>query len=269
MSDDATEGSDFLEQVYNLASQDDTDSYYSRWAATYDDELTRQGYRTPSRCADALRDFVALDAPVLDIGCGTGLSGSAFAAVGFTNLTGTDVNAEMLAVADAAGIYRASWVTDLDDPFPFSVGTYAAIAAVGVIGVGAAPASVLTSSSRTTTTHSRSPSTCRCSTMHSPTALPSRSSPSAASTSKGSAVLPPCTYSVAADKKSRRDMWALSALSGDRTRVSDALGCIWWQIALTPGSCLGPALNATSRRPACPARDAVIVAARSWSTPTT
>jgi predicted TPR repeat methyltransferase len=145
MSNGATEGSDFLDQVYNLASQDDTDSYYSRWAATYDDELTRQGYRTPSRCAEALRDFVALDAHVLDIGCGTGLSGSAFAAVGFTNLTGTDVNAEMLAVADAAGIYRASWVTDLDDPFPFSVGTYAAIAAVGVIGVGAAPASVLTS----------------------------------------------------------------------------------------------------------------------------
>jgi predicted TPR repeat methyltransferase len=145
MSNGATEGSDFLDQVYNLASQDETDSYYSRWAATYDDELTRQGYRTPSRCADALRDFVALDSPVLDIGCGTGLSGSAFAAVGFTNLTGTDVNAEMLAVADAAGIYRASWVTDLDDPFPFSVGTYAAIAAVGVIGVGAAPASVLTS----------------------------------------------------------------------------------------------------------------------------
>jgi predicted TPR repeat methyltransferase len=141
--DGVSDENEFLRQVYDLASQEDTDDYYSRWAATYDDELTREGYRTPSRCADALRRFIALDAPVLDIGCGTGWSGAAFAAVGFTDLTGTDVNAEMLAVADTAGIYRSSWVTDLDDPFPFTPDTYSAIAAVGVIGVGAAPASLL------------------------------------------------------------------------------------------------------------------------------
>jgi predicted TPR repeat methyltransferase len=143
--DDLTDegASEFLRNVYDLSTQADTDEYYTEWAATYSDELTRQGYRTPGRCADALRRFIALDAPVLDIGCGTGLSGTAFATVGFTDLSGTDVNAEMLAVAEAAGVYRATWVTDLDNPFPFTLGTYAVIAAVGVIGVGAAPASLL------------------------------------------------------------------------------------------------------------------------------
>ena len=144
MSPGPAEDGEFLRQVYDLVTQDDTDAYYSRWAASYDEELTRQGYRTPKRCSDALRRFVAPDAPVLDVGCGTGLSGRALADAGFTNLTGSDVNAEMLAMAEKAGIYRDSWVTDVDNPFPFSPGTYAAIAAVGVIGVGAAPASLLT-----------------------------------------------------------------------------------------------------------------------------
>lgn len=134
---------EFLRNVYDLSTQADTDEYYAEWAGTYDAELTQQGYQTPGRCADALRRFVALDAPVLDIGCGTGLSGTAFASAGFTNLTGTDVNAAMLAIAEAADVYRTTWVTDIDDPFPFPPGTYAAIAAVGVIGVGAAPASLL------------------------------------------------------------------------------------------------------------------------------
>jgi predicted TPR repeat methyltransferase len=140
---DPTGRTEYLRNVYNLATQADTDEYYTQWAASYDDELTRQGYQTPRRCAEALRRFVEPDAAVLDIGCGTGLSGAALASAGLTDLVGTDVNAKMLDVARAAGIYRRTWVTDIDDPFPFPRGAYDAIAAVGVIGVGAAPASLL------------------------------------------------------------------------------------------------------------------------------
>lgn len=134
---------EFLRQVYDLETQADTDAYYSAWAATYDDELTRQGYRAPQRCAEALAQFVRSDAAVLDIGCGTGLSGAALAAAGFSDVSGTDINAEMLAVAQRAGIYRDTWLTDLTAPFPFEPGTYAAVAAIGVIGVGAGPPSLL------------------------------------------------------------------------------------------------------------------------------
>jgi predicted TPR repeat methyltransferase len=142
-NDSTNSAGNYLQNVYDLATQADTDAYYTRWAASYDDELTRQGYQTPQRCADALRRFIASDAAVVDIGCGTGLSGAALAAAGFTNLAGTDVNVEMLDVARVAGIYRDTWVTDIENPFPFALGTYDAIAAVGVIGVGAAPASLL------------------------------------------------------------------------------------------------------------------------------
>lgn len=134
---------EFLRQVYELETQADTDAYYSAWATTYDDELTRQGYRAPRRCAEALAQFVPSGAPVLDIGCGTGMSGAALAAAGFTDVSGTDINAQMLAVAQRGEIYRQTWVTDLAAPFPFEPGTYAALAAIGVIGVGAGPASLL------------------------------------------------------------------------------------------------------------------------------
>lgn len=134
---------EFLQQVYALETQQDTDAYYSAWAATYDEELTRQGYRAPQRCAEALAQFVSADAPILDLGCGTGLSGVALATAGFTDISGTDINADMLAVAQRAGIYRETWVTDVASPFPFEMGTYAAVAAIGVIGVGAGPASIL------------------------------------------------------------------------------------------------------------------------------
>lgn len=133
----------FLRRVYELESQEETDAYYSTWAATYDAELTAQGYRTPGRCAAALARFVDGTAPILDVGCGTGLSGKALAAEGFINITGHDVNEEMLAHARRTGVYREVGVTDVTDPFPFTPGTYEALAAVGVIGVGAAPLSLL------------------------------------------------------------------------------------------------------------------------------
>jgi predicted TPR repeat methyltransferase len=134
----------FLERVYDLASQRETDSFYSDWAPTYNRELTSNGYRTPQRCAEALAQFVAQDRPVLDIGCGTGLSGVALSAVGFTDISGQDVNPEMVGVARQLDLYRELRVVDVNDAFPFVPGTYDALAAVGVIGAGAAPASLLT-----------------------------------------------------------------------------------------------------------------------------
>jgi predicted TPR repeat methyltransferase len=137
---------EFLRGVYDLDSQDATNDYYTAWAATYDEELTRQGYRSPQRCAEALARFVEPDAPILDVGCGTGLSGVALRTAGFSDVSGQEINDEMLALAIEAGVYRTTWIADPADPFPFEAGTFAALAAIGVIGIGAAPASLLTES---------------------------------------------------------------------------------------------------------------------------
>jgi predicted TPR repeat methyltransferase len=135
---------DHLKRVYGLDSQDATNAYYDDWAATYDAELIDAGYVTPERCAAALKRFMPdLSQPLLDVGCGTGLSGLAFSNHGFTTIDGSDVSGGMLDVARGRGVYRNVAHADPDDPFPFPQGTYAALAAVGVVGAGAAPPSVL------------------------------------------------------------------------------------------------------------------------------
>lgn len=135
----------FLDKIYDAPmTADDTRDLYNEWAQSYDAEVGENGYVTPRRCAAALAEvFPDLSAPVLDFGCGTGLSGKAFRAAGFSVVDGMDPAPEMLAEAEAKGIYRTLTLIDPDAALPFEPGTYAAIAAVGVIGAGAAPAETL------------------------------------------------------------------------------------------------------------------------------
>jgi len=135
---------DHLKRAYGLKTVEETQAFYSDWAATYDAEVLENGYLTPARCAEALaRHASSRDIALLDMGCGTGLSGASFKAAGFTQITGSEVNPDMLAVARARGVYTHLMLAEHANPFPFAQGTYDAIAAVGVIGAGAAPLSVL------------------------------------------------------------------------------------------------------------------------------
>ncbi len=131
-------------RAYDLQDRDATIEFYDDWADTYDAELIENGYVTPDRCAAALAKHAqSFDIAVLDIGCGTGISGKALRQAGFTNLTGADVSDNMLKKAINDGVYGDSWLMDPNDPFPFANGTYDAITAIGVIGNGAAPVEVL------------------------------------------------------------------------------------------------------------------------------
>jgi predicted TPR repeat methyltransferase len=133
----------FLDSVYDLNTSGDVEEFYDDWAATYDAEVTDNGYLTPSRCADALWKFLPEpDTKILDVGCGTGLSGEALTKVGYTNIDGIDPSAEMLAVAKRKGVYKQAIHMQGDD-MDIAPGHYDVIACIGVIGVGAAPVSLL------------------------------------------------------------------------------------------------------------------------------
>ena len=134
----------FLDRAYDLPDRRATAAFYGDWARSYDAEIAENGYATPARCAAALAAHAAdRDAPVLDIGCGTGLSGLALAAAGFCTIDGTDLSTEMLIRADARGIYRRLFRGDLADPLPVGAGIYANAAAVGVVSPGHAPPETL------------------------------------------------------------------------------------------------------------------------------
>lgn len=134
----------FLKQVYGVSSQEETDRLYAKWAASYDAEVAENGYATPARCAAAL--WKARPDPrtaVLDYGCGTGLSGLALRQAGFEKIDGTDPSPEMLDGAREKEVYRNLTQLDLSAKEPVQKGRYSIIAAIGVIGVGAAPVSAL------------------------------------------------------------------------------------------------------------------------------
>ena len=131
----------FLDRAYDLDDAEKTRAFYEEWAATYEAETLANGYVTPGRCAAALAACAtAKSAPLLDLGCGTGLSGLAFRDAGFTCIDGSDFSEEMLACARTKqGVYRALVTSDLNDPLPGAPGEYANIAAVGVFSPGHAP----------------------------------------------------------------------------------------------------------------------------------
>lgn len=130
----------FLNKVYNARDAASTRTLYDDWASTYEVEVGANGYVTPGRCAEALAQFMTdTSQPILDFGCGTGLSGLALKLAGFDVLDGQDLSADMLAKAKDKGIYRSLKLVEADGSAPCTPGTYAAIAAIGVIGAGAAP----------------------------------------------------------------------------------------------------------------------------------
>lgn len=131
-------------QLWKPRTVEETRQIYADWAQTYDKDITDWGYATPARIAMALRMSGAnTDKAVLDFGCGTGLSGIALAATGFQVVDGTDISPEMLAHAEARDIYRQVWLGEPGSLGHIGLGDYSAIAACGVISLGAAPPETL------------------------------------------------------------------------------------------------------------------------------
>lgn len=109
---------------------------FDQYAPRFDADLTgRLGYRTPAMLAEMLREGgVAADGSraVLDLGCGTGLSGEALRPFA-RQLEGVDLSPRMLAAARARGIYDALHEADLLDVLPARPGHWGLVAAADVL----------------------------------------------------------------------------------------------------------------------------------------
>ena len=133
----------YLDKIYSADSAD-LRPFYAQWAQSYDQEVGENGYVTPLRIAEALARHVKdLSIPILDYGCGTGISGQAFQEAGFLTIDGVDISDEMLEVAAQKKIYRRLEVFAPETGPDVKLGAYNIIAAVGVIGAGAASLAVL------------------------------------------------------------------------------------------------------------------------------
>lgn len=135
---------DITEDLWKSHSDSEIKKIYGSWASHYDSDVAEWGYATPTRLALALRQAGAnIIKPVLDFGCGTGLSGMALKAVGFQVIDGTDISPEMLEKAQEKPAYRQVWIGTPGSLGHIRRGDYPVIAATGVVSLGAAPPETL------------------------------------------------------------------------------------------------------------------------------
>jgi len=120
---------------------------YDDWAKNYDETLKSWDYTAPRKTAELLKRYAQSGVegaplcintlPVLDAGCGTGLSGEALHAAGFARIVGTDVSNDSLELCRGKGIYVNLVNCDLEcaetGKTPFDDRSFAGVTCVGVL----------------------------------------------------------------------------------------------------------------------------------------
>lgn len=127
-----------LERAYDLDSDAKSRALYRDWAETYDDTMLQGlGYRSPATVAQLLGAHLPdRAAPILDVGCGTGLVGRALAQPGYTAIDGLDMSREMMGVARRGGGYRHFIAADLNRPLPLPDACYGGASCAGTFTHG-------------------------------------------------------------------------------------------------------------------------------------
>ena len=139
-----------LADVYAATDAAAQAAAYDAWANEYDADLLAMGYRLPAMMAACAGRFVAAgEGPILDAGCGTGLTAEAVVAAGLGPVTGADLSEGMLAAAREKGLYAETVRADLC-ALPFADGHFAATLCAGTITPGHAPPEALNELARVT-----------------------------------------------------------------------------------------------------------------------
>ena len=128
----------FFDIVYTVKGTHETREMYERWAKVYDRDVGENEYQQPTRCAQALLGQLPdMNSKILDVGCGTGLSGMALHTAGYAKIDGCDLSQAMLNKASELEIYDRLFSCDLNlPPLDVANNTYDALTAVGVFSFG-------------------------------------------------------------------------------------------------------------------------------------
>ena len=131
-----------LDMVYAAKTPDELAAAYAAWAATYDSETASLGYSLPFVIAAWVTRYVpAGEGPLLDAGCGTGLTGPSLKALGYDDIAGLDLSSDMLTIAGSRGAYGELKQAALGRPLPWPDGHFRAFFSTGVFTISHAPAS--------------------------------------------------------------------------------------------------------------------------------
>lgn len=133
-----------LDSVYGADTPESLAQAYAAWAATYDSETASLGYLLPFLITAWVARYVPTgEGPLLDAGCGTGLSGPSLKALGYRDIAGLDLSDDMLKIAGSRNAYSELKQAMLGGPLPWPDGHFRAFFSTGVFTISHAPASGL------------------------------------------------------------------------------------------------------------------------------
>ena len=145
MSDDQALG---LDEAYSVKTPEDNRRLYAKWASTYESSFVdAKQYRYPKAISEVFNEYVPMDndeiARVIDIGCGTGLTGMYLSHLRASlAIDGLDISPEMLAEAkskkrtDNSLVYTNLNECDLTQPVVNKVEPYDALICSGTFTHG-------------------------------------------------------------------------------------------------------------------------------------
>ena len=126
-----------LSAVYAANAPDEIARAYDEWAATYDADMAKAGYRHPAIGLALLARYLPRGAaPILDAGAGTGLLGEWLGLIGYPQVEALDISEGMLAVAQSKNIYVALHRAALGSTLQFPDNYFAAVISTGVFTSG-------------------------------------------------------------------------------------------------------------------------------------
>ncbi len=141
MSDKIPRARANAEAVYGARSRDELEALYDQWAGEYDQDATEYfGYLGPELALERFERLVPKDARILDAGAGTGRLGKLLSDAGFQHLVGFDLSQGMLVEAERLGVYESLYHMALGDTLGFADDAFDAIACIGTLTTGHAPA---------------------------------------------------------------------------------------------------------------------------------
>lgn len=109
---------------------------YDKFAetGTYDETFADWEYVGPETAAAILRNYVPADSHILDAACGSGLTGTALANLGYRDIDGIDISAGLLKLAEQTGVYGELRKVDMQSfPLPFDDDRFDAVNFIGAL----------------------------------------------------------------------------------------------------------------------------------------
>lgn len=107
---------------------------YEEWAEEYDETLKQWNYEAPRRSAGMIAAAgIDTSSTIFDCGCGTGMTGTELAKLGYTNVRGMDLSQKSITIARSKGVYVDVTQGNVNEPLAYPDQHFHGVTCVGVM----------------------------------------------------------------------------------------------------------------------------------------